>query len=377
MALLALDEALSSLWLVDHHCHGLVPHDVDQLEFESFITEAEKPAAGTTAFDSLLGLSVRRWCAPVLGLPAHASAADYLTARRELGFAEASKCLLAASRTATMLVDTGYRPRELLDPSELGVLARAETHTVARLEAIVEQVADDGTTAHDFARTVAQAVAAACKHAIALKSIAAYRTGLDLAGRPPSEDEVARAAAAWLPMRAETRCRLTDRTLILCAVWAGVDTGLPIQFHTGIGDVDEGLHRSNPVLLTEFCRAVSSPIVLLHCYPYHREAAWLAQVLPNVYIDVGLAATYTGGRAATVVAEALELAPFSKLLYSSDAFGLAELYFLGALRFRQACRTVLGGLVTAGEATEVDAVRIAEMFGAGNARSLYGLTDAR
>jgi predicted TIM-barrel fold metal-dependent hydrolase len=375
MALLDLDEALSTLWLVDHHCHGLVRHDLDDGEFESLLTEAETPAPGTTAFDSLVGLSVRRWCAPVLGLPPHATAREYLTARRKLGCAEAGRRLLAESRTSVMLVDTGYRPRELLDPAELAELSGARTYVIARLETIVEQLADEGTAADEFARAVADAVAAASKHSVGLKSIAAYRTGLDLPTRPPSAFEVTRAAAAWLRLRAETRCRLTDRTLILSALWAGVDSGLPIQFHTGFGDADENLHRANPVLLTEFCRAVSSPVVLLHCYPYQREAAWMAHVLPNVYFDVGLAATYAGDRARTLLAEALELAPFAKLLYSSDAFGLAELYFLGALRFRQACSAVLGGLVTAGEATQADAVRIAETLGSDNARSLYGLAD--
>ena len=43
---------------------------------------------GTTFFDSMLGLAVRRWCAPVLGLEPHASAEDYLTRRQQLGAGE-------------------------------------------------------------------------------------------------------------------------------------------------------------------------------------------------------------------------------------------------------------------------------------------------
>ena len=84
-----------------------------------------------------------------------------------------------------------------------------------------------------------------------------------------------------------------------------MDLGLPIQFHTGFGDTDLMLHRANPLLLTQFIRAVPPrvPIMLLHCYPYHREAAYLAAAYPHVYLDVGLALTHVGpSRAGAVLA---------------------------------------------------------------------------
>jgi hypothetical protein len=77
-------------------------------------------------------------------------------------------------------------------------------------------------------------------------------------------------------------------------------------------------------------------VVFLHCYPYHREAAYLAAVFPHVYFDVGLALHYTGPAAGQVLTEAMELAPFTKQLYSSDAFALAEFHYLGALLFAAA-----------------------------------------
>ena len=118
-------------------------------------------------------------------------------------------------------------------------------------------------------------------------------------------------------------------------LWEGLATGLPLQLHTGFGDPDEDLARSDPALLTEFLRACEtggSAVMLLHCYPYHRHAAYLASVFPHVHLDVGLAIPHVGRRAGAVLAETLELAPFHKLLYSSDAYGLAELYLLGCGR---------------------------------------------
>ena len=127
-------------------------------------------------------------------------------------------------------------------------------------------------------------------------------------------------------------------------IWCGVDLRLPVQFHVGYGDSDVDLHRCNPLLLTPLLRAIQPtgvPVMLLHNYPYHREAGYLAQVFPHVYVDAGLATHNLGARAPALLAEALELAPFGKFLYSSDAFGLPELFYLGAALFRSALSSFL------------------------------------
>jgi uncharacterized protein len=95
-----------------------------------------------------------------------------------------------------------------------------------------------------------------------------------------------------------------------------------------------------------------------------------------VYLDVGLAVNYTGARSVAVVAESLEVAPFGKLLFSSDAFGPAELHYLGALMWRRTTASVLSAWVDAGEWSAADAQRIARMVGADNARRVYGLAGS-
>ena len=78
------------------------------------------------------------------------------------------------------------------------------------------------------------------------------------------------------------------------------------------------------------------PVLLLHCYPYERQAGYLAQAFGNVHLDVGLAINYLGAAARALVARSYELAPFAKVLYSSDAWGPAELHYLGARLWRNA-----------------------------------------
>ncbi len=113
--------------------------------------------------------------------------------------------------------------------------------------------------------------------------------------------------------------------------------------------------------------------MLLHCYPYHRQAGTMANLFPHVYMDVGVALNHVGARSAAVLAEALELTPFHKMLYSSDAFGLPELHYLGAVGFRRDIAAVTGAFVADGLWSAADADRVADMIGAGNARRVYKL----
>jgi predicted TIM-barrel fold metal-dependent hydrolase len=361
---------LDALPLTDHHCHGVVRRDLDRADFATLLTEAgHVTPLGGDRFDSQIGFALRRWCAPVLDLPPHAEPAAYLARRAELGWAEATRRFLAAARLGALYVDTGYVPEPLLSPAELAGLAGASARHVVRLEQIAEQAAADEVTAEGFADEVRTRLAAS--DAVAAKSIAAYRHGLELSGERPSDAEVARAAGRWL---AAGGTRLADETLHRFLIWAAADRGLPIQVHAGHGDADLDLRRADPLLLTPLLRALQSrgvAVLLLHNYPYHRAAGQLAQVFPHVFVDVGLALHNVGQRAGAVLAETLELAPFGKVLYSSDAFGLPELYHLAAVLFRRALAGFLSGGVADGAWTVRDAERVARLLAGENADRVY------
>jgi uncharacterized protein len=298
--------------------------------------------------------------------------------RAELGSTEVSKRFLAAAGAAVLCVDTGYVPEPITSPAELGDLAGATAHEVVRLERVAEDVAAAGVGADGFADAVRSALATRTASAVGVKSIAAYRTGLDLGAERPADSEVATAAGRWLADTPPGSPRLADETLQRFLVWCGVDLRLPVQFHVGYGDSDVDLDRCNPLLLTPLLRAIEPtgvPVMLLHNYPYHREAGYLAQVFPHVYVDAGLATHNLGARAPALLAEALELAPFGKFLYSSDAFGLPELYYLGAALFRSALSAFLRSGLEEDLYTERTAARLARMLCADNAKRAYRLGD--
>jgi hypothetical protein len=76
---------------------------------------------------------------------------------------------------------------------------------------------------------------------------------------------------------------------------------------------------------------------------------------------------------ADVLGEAMQMGKFSKLLYSSDAFGLAELYYLGALLFRRALKKILDRWLDEDFCTPADAGEIIRLVARDNARRIYPL----
>ena len=388
-----LREAVEELRLVDQHVHTVLPGPVPVADFGELISESSLPGpAGTSRFDSQLGFALRRWCGPVLGLGPSPTAADYLSKRESMTGTGPSAALLPAAHCSHLLVDTGFIEPGSASLAELGELAGAEVREVVRLESVAEELVgavsggttSGGTTSGNnsydgsgagFAAAFRELFWRRSADAVGLKSIVAYRYGLDFDPARPSAAEVAAAAGRWLrTIEATGRVRLTDPVLLREVLWAGVERGLPLQFHTGFGDPDVDLKRADPLLARDFVASCGVPVVLLHCYPFHRHAGYLAHVYPNVYVDFGEALNYTGARAAAVLAETLEVAPFGQVLYSSDAYGLPELVYLGARLWREATVEVLGGFVETGQWTESDAIRIAGLIGAANAARLYGLS---
>jgi len=268
-----LDAAVGAIALVDHHVHPALATELSHGELEELITESDRPVPpGTTRFDSQLGIAIRRWCCPVLGLPASAPAQAYVDRRRELGAARVTRRLLRAAGVSQLLIDTGYLRDGMLGLAAMAEAAAAGVAEVVRLESVAEQaiVAGDGSAtgfAERFRAALWERTTAAC----GVKSIAAYRFGLDLDPRAPAAAEVASAAGGWRrQIDAGGIVRVTDPVLLRFLLWAGVDRGLPVQIHTGFGDPDVDLSRSDPLLLRGFCELTQEravPLMLLHCYP--------------------------------------------------------------------------------------------------------------
>jgi predicted TIM-barrel fold metal-dependent hydrolase len=372
----ALADRLRAIALVDHHVHGAFNKPIDRAGFEASINEGSTDPVPDfmTMFDSPLGLAIRRWCAPVLGLSAHAPADDYWARRSELAPDELAEAMLAGAGVSRWIVDTGFKGDLLTTPEQLAELSGRPASEILRLERLTEDLLETGTDPDDFPAAFRAALRAAADSPdiVGTKTIAAYRTNFDIDWSRPTDVAVVEHARSLATHGNDLR--VDSPVLIAFGVHEAAEHGLPVQVHVGFGDRDLDLNRTDPLLLLPLLRAMTPvPVLLLHCYPFHRQAGYLAQAFDHVNFDVGLAINYLGSRSVALVGEALDTAPFAKQLYSSDAFGPPELHLLGAVLWRRAMGLVLGEWVRTGDCAEQDAIAIVDMIGVHNADRVYGL----
>ena len=276
--------------------------------------------------------------------------------------------LLRSTGTEWLLIDDGFpAPAEGATWQRMGELAGCRAAPIMRIERVAEEGVAAGDSIDALRERVRGEVAGArAAGFVGLKTVAAYRSGLDVAAPDPAG---AAAALERRPARLDAKALL--ELLLSDALDANAADPLPVQVHCGFGDADLFLPRADPTLLGPLIeRYPDTPFVLLHCYPFVRQAGWLAHVYANVFLDVSLTIPHVW-RAAEAMGEALELAPTSKLLYASDASRTPELYHLAARWWRAALAEVLGAALEPGEALPAARRILRE-----NALALYELPDA-
>jgi predicted TIM-barrel fold metal-dependent hydrolase len=307
--------------------------------------------------------------------------AAVLEARAAIPFGGYVRRCFEAARVAMVLVDTGYRGAENIGVEEMAALTGVRVATVLRLETCIEELIGQTrglAQLEEALRVRIRGVRA--EGIVGLKTIAAYRGGLVI---EPRSKEDAGAALAELQQVHERNgtIRLVHRPLLDYLLHAALEEAaaseLPVQVHTGFGDDDADLRLSNPLHLRPLLqdeRLRSVPIILLHCYPYVREAGYLANLYANVYVDVSLSVPFTAAGSSARFFEALELAPATKVLFATDAFSIPELFYVGALHGRQALGRCLGQLVADAYLTIPEAEAAAHQILWQNACRIYGLS---
>jgi hypothetical protein len=370
--------------VVDNHAHPLTrlqPQDPDHLRHA--FSEAPDPSVSR---DHVPWTVYYRWALRDLaGLLDIEPAEDALLLRRQAEpFADYARLLVQDAQIAWLLLDEGFPPPDQVYPSaEMERMLGVRVGRILRLEVLAADLITQHRSFADVVDAFDLRVAGARGDGyVALKSIAAYRTGLAI--EPVSARE---AEAAFGPVRrtAEDQgsLRLTSKPLIdffvLRALGHAAAAEMPVQFHTGYGDPDLDLRLSNPLHLRaifEDPTLASAPIVLLHeSYPYTAEAAYLAVTYPNAYLDIAYTLPPLDRlELIRVTGIALGAAPASKILVSSDGVGIPEQYWLGAIRARDVVGRVLGAMIDADELAEDVAEEMGRMILHDNAVRLYGLT---
>ncbi len=370
----------SRLPVIDNHTHPYLfePDPVCYRPLDSFVGAEFAGADGAAVRDTML---YQRWatrelaaylgCEPTPGAVAQARAA--------VGDEGAYVARLFASEgIEALLVDTGY-PQPPVDMAEFRRRVPTKILPVYRIEPPIKALLDERVGYDDFVRRFDEGLRRAITEEgfVAVKSIIAYRTGLEIdpgqAGEEAGRRGLERALAEPDRMAASKPLRdhLLLRTLRLCR-----DLGVSFHVHTGVGDKDIVLAKCNPALLNETLRRpeyAATRVVLIHCYPYLAEASWMAAALPNVWIDLSEGVPFALAATDRIFETALDLAPTSRILFGTDAFTGPEHTWLGARLAKQALARVMTRFWERGYITETEGIEIAAAILSGNARAMHGL----
>ena len=378
MSSLVTARDLAELTVVDGHCHPLLAAS-ETLSRDRFVDLFSEARPGTMrAHVEQAGYLRRALSAYADRLRCDASVDAALERRRVVG-AGGLGALLAQSRVAALLVDTGYPAVGAMPLDEMARALPCAIHEVFRIETCAERLIAQGWPFEKFRRAFEDEVSAAGERCVAFKTIVAYRSGL--AVTPWPIDTILKSYETAVKRATAGIVRLTEKplldTLVLAALPIARRLRRPLQVHTGFGDPDIDLPTANPTLLRPLLENpdhADVTIVLLHmAYPYVREAAFMTAAWPQVYLDLSLALPFLGAGAVAPLTEILSLAPASKLLYGSDLAALPELFALSADWARAALGEALDGLVTRGDLEARAAREVAAMILADNARGLYRL----
>ncbi|TSA81800.1 amidohydrolase family protein [Deinococcus detaillensis] len=369
---------LDHIPILDHHAHAIF-HEAGwrTAPLESYFTEAYDPEVlkrhtphGIFYRRSLRELAEFYSCEPErTAVDAARQAADYLDVARRM---------IREANIDTVLLDDGLFTGQLMSVAESDSLLPWQARRVLRLEAVLAGLVWQHDRVPDLLHSFESHLRQVAPTLAGLKSVIAYRTGLAVEKWDAGEVQAAYDALKRDLKTGETP-KLTSKplldTALLLALRVARDVDLPVQFHTGYGDPDLDLRLANPLHLRSLFEDPDLrglKIVMLHCYPFTREAGYLASVYPGAYLDLSLSIPFLSQHGMrTHVHEALHLSPLSKLLFATDASRTPELFYLGARWGRRMLGEVLDDTVRVGDLTANEAEEAAVMLLRGNASALY------
>jgi len=380
--------------IIDDHCHGFRAADLvelDPLGWEDRLTmmgmcflssgQTDRALADqvTGLRDStVFALTARRWLAERLGVEPEpqALAAARATA---IGADPAGYCaaLMAEQNVVAVIADEGFPqptvPRDDFERS-LGV----PVHRVARIEPMIVdlQAEELGWSEFEAGFEARLEEAANDAHTVGFKSIIAYRTGLDVGA--PTAAEAGQAydlwrAADWPGDRGPGK--VVRDYCLRATLRAAKRLDLVMHLHCGGGDPDIVLAHVRPQdvfgLLHDH---MDQPIILIHGgYPWMAEAAYVASILPFVYLDLSEFLPWASVGIDRELEMLLGVVPAGKILYGSDEASEPEVFWISARMAREALERVLSGSVERDFLTVAEAEDIGRGVLAGNTAGLHGL----
>ncbi|XP_074276487.1 protein fluG [Silene latifolia] len=374
-----LRETVEKIELLDGHAHNIVAID-SSFPFIKCFTEADAHDALSFAPHTLSFKRGVREIAALYGCESTLqSIEDY---RKKSGLESVTSACFGAARFSGLLIDDGLNFDKKYD-IEWHKTFVPFVGRILRIEHVAEKILDEDLpngakwTLNTFTESFVGKLKSLAGSVVGLKSIAAYRGGLEIdtnVSEIDAEDGLSEVLNAGKPVRIANK-KLIDY-IFTRSLEVALSFDLPMQIHTGFGDKDQDLRTSNPLhlrMLLEDKRFSKCRLVLLHTsYPFSKEASYLASVYPQVYLDFGLGLLLLSNNGMkTAVKELLELAPLKKVMFSTDAYAFPEAFYLGAKRAREVIFSVLKDACIDGDLSIGEALEAAKDLFAENAIRFY------
>ena len=391
---------LSNFPVVDAHCHSYLesPRIMNGSEFArhanilsappTFMDGQFKPPddcllrskarLSTMDLEQPYTRLMTRWLAKFLHCEPILEAVARARSDRAKDFDEYVKELFDDSSLRGLVMDGGYPALSDEDMKRFPI----EVVRVFRLETFINELLSKHDSFSEFCSAYENGIRDAVRRGgfAGLKSIVAYRTGLKVrrvVERDAKTDFVnvkqRKAEVGWFGPKVKA---LRD-FLIVRALELSIDLDVPMQIHTGVGDYDILLDQCDPALLYDLLKDEQlrhASVVLVHSgFPNNQNAAFMASVLPNVFLDFSLTIPFLNPISHERLKEVLEITPSSKVMYGSDGFNIPELFWFSAKVGKQALEKCFKSFVEEKLFDEDELRQKAEQVLSKNATQLYRL----
>lgn len=282
---------------------------------------------------------------------------------RARDFSKYTQALFQDANLRGLVLDFGY-PTPQIPKETYDNLSGIASWEVYRIEPVMVRLSKETTDFFTFAEQYRADLQQALqqRHILGLKTIIAYRSGLEIAPK----DE--RAAADQYPEFRENERASVKALRDYClhiAMEVCTEANKFMHIHTGVGDGEVVLPKASPSFLLDMLRDKryrDTKVHLVHGgYPWMEEAAFIVSILPNVYMDISLQTPFAGHGVERIISQVFEMAPFHKVMYGSDAFTIPEMNWLGVHLFKECLERVLMGWIQKDYMNEEVALHIAEL----------------
>ncbi len=374
---------LSEIPVIDSHCHPFDPAREDD-DFRVYFNMSLWRPPTEVVVDTVINRKLMRELGKFIGAPPDADQNDIAEYRNKVYKADQKayiQRMFKAAHVETMLVDTGFPHEEFtgysVDLKTFADLVPCRVFPIFRMAPTIFKIFKDLPPTFEEAVTIMEKD---LEHAIkvdkvvALKSIAAYETGLAI--RKWSKKEASDAYERFKKeKKREDEKIIRDYFAVMGLKKAG-ENDIPIQFHTGFGSAPVlNLFEANPMLLADILaddEIKETKVVITHSgLPFTRETGYLCSVFPNCYCDVTAISPYAALALKNALLELFEFAPANRIMFGSDGVIVPETYWLGITQGVRALGSALDELVTGDWITAREAIEFAELILYKTAKRLY------